>query len=161
MTAPLTLPARVLDRELAARRLLDHLLCSRPELVARAFTIARGPGGRGWLSVAETLHANAWLIAWNPGSRVGSHDHGGSHGVLHVLRGELVESFCEPALGRTPQCRSLAAGATIAVPPSRVHDVANDADAAAFSLHVYSPALTTMSFYPSLATVPAGNVESA
>jgi hypothetical protein len=34
------------------------------------------------------------------------------------------------------------------VPRDRVHDVANTTTRPAYSLHVYSPRLTSMSFYP-------------
>jgi hypothetical protein len=41
----------------------------------------------------------------------------------------------------------LHAGATLGFGAGHVHDVTNESDGHALSLHVYSPALTTMTFY--------------
>ena len=136
----------VADREVAVG-LLRELLRSDRRLVEQASALRPVGTGRAWVRVADTPGADAWLIAWSPGSSVGTHDHGESHGVVHVLRGSLVERYWtsdDPA----PRIRRLARRSTVDVPPDRVHDVANESGRPALSLHVYSPRLTTMSFYP-------------
>ena len=127
--------------------LLQELLRSECDLVARARELIVQPHGRGWIRVADTAGADAWLIAWSPASSVGTHDHGGSQGAVHVLRGALVERYWDND-DAAPRVRSLVRGETVFVPSDRVHDVANDGVLPALSLHVYSPRLTSMGFYP-------------
>lgn len=68
-----------------------------------------------------------------------------------MLRGALVERYWPNGEHGPERERRLARGDTVSVPPGRVHDVANAGRRQAWSLHVYSPRLTTMSFYPALA----------
>jgi len=85
----------------------------------------------------------AWLLGWAPGQHVGMHDHGDAAGAFFVLSGELRE--------RLPQRRrsvvDLGAGATGVVARGQLHDVGNVSDRPALSIHVYSPPLSTMTFY--------------
>lgn len=127
--------------------LLDELLRAPGALLAHARGLSVGDGCRAWIRVADSPEADAWLIAWGPGSSVGKHDHGGSRGAVHVLRGALVER-CWPGGDGPVAVRRLVPGTTLHVPPDRVHDVFNHGARAALSLHVYSPRLTTMGFYP-------------
>jgi predicted metal-dependent enzyme (double-stranded beta helix superfamily) len=143
----MVLVASTIGAEDLALGLLRDLLRNEPDLVARARRLTTFRGGRGWIRVADTADADAWLIAWSPGSSVGTHDHGGSHGAVHVLRGALVERYWESD-DPSVRVRRLKHGATMSVPPDRVHDVANNDTRLALSLHVYSPRLATMSFYP-------------
>ena len=145
------LSTSTVDNEACALGLLRVLLRNDRDLVARAQELAVPRAGRGWIRVADTEAADAWLIAWSPASAVGTHDHGGSHGAVHVLRGELTERFCGRDDPRA-HLRTLARGATVSVPLERVHDVANNGLLPALSLHVYAPRLTTMSFYPPVAS---------
>ena len=145
MTAPaITVPAR----EDTAWRLLSDLLRTRGALIATARALELPPAGRAWVRVLDTPAADAWLIAWDRSSRVASHDHGGSHGAVHVLRGTLTESYRVDPNDAATHVRRLRRGTTIVVPDERVHDVANAGARRAFSLHVYSPRLTSMTFYP-------------
>ncbi len=61
----------------------------------------------------------------------------------------LTEAVPERAReGRLNLTRAeLRAGATATFGAGHVHDVANESDRPALSLHVYSPALTSMSFF--------------
>lgn len=136
------------NEEDLALRLMHQMLRYRRRLVARALDLSIPPSGRSWVRVADMEHADAWLIAWSPGSAVGTHDHGGSYGAVHVLRGMLVEQYSANGDDPPENVRRLTRGMTVRVPPDRVHDVANTTTRPAFSLHVYSPRLTSMSFYP-------------
>ena len=143
------------DAAAIAQRLLTDLLDDRAALFELARDLSLPQGGRAWIRVAGTADADAWLIGWNRSSHVGSHDHGGSHGSVHVLRGGLVETFREADDPSTARVRRLGRGSTVSVPPGRVHDVANAGYRPALSLHVYSPRLTTMTFYsPDADTAP-------
>lgn len=92
-----------------------------------------------------------WLLSWLPGQSSGLHDHGGSSGVLTVLRGALRER----ALGSHGETvRGLAGGGQRAFAPGYVHEVVNDSLEPAVSLHVYFPGLTEMT--PHACTSPRG-----
>lgn len=99
--------------------------------------------------MARTPDFDAWLIAWPSGGKVELHDHGSSSGALSVISGSLVESVpSRDDAGRLALERhDLLAGATLDFGAGHVHDVVNESDGHALSLHVYSPALTTMTFY--------------
>jgi predicted metal-dependent enzyme (double-stranded beta helix superfamily) len=89
-----------------------------------------------------------WLLTWLPGQGTEIHDHGGSAGTFAVVRGELSErSF--PRAGRRshPSPWALPSGSLRAFGPQHIHEVANQGSEPAVSIHVYSPALTTMSYY--------------
>ncbi len=104
---------------------------------------------RSWRLVARTPDFDAWLIAWPPGGRVELHDHGRSRGALTVLRGTLVETVPHwDERGRFDLLRcDLETGVTLHFDVEHVHDVVNESDEPALSLHVYSPALTTMTYF--------------
>lgn len=99
--------------------------------------------------MARTPEFDAWLIAWPKGGKVELHDHGVSTGAVSVIRGALVEAVPRRddaghlALVR----RALRAGATLGFGAGHVHDVTNESEEHALSLHVYSPALTSMTYY--------------
>jgi hypothetical protein len=135
-------PARHVVR--LASELLDH----RRALLTRARALSVAPGERAWIRVLDTPDADAWLIAWDRSSRVGAHDHGGSQGAVHVLGGTLTESYRPDPKEPAERLRRLTRGTTVAIPEDHVHDVANLGRRRAFSLHVYSPRLTSMTFYP-------------
>jgi Cysteine dioxygenase type I len=104
---------------------------------------------RTWRLVARTPDFDAWLIAWPRGGKVELHDHGNSTGALSVITGALVEAVpSRDDSGRLSLIRhELQAGATLGFGAGHVHDVTNPSDGVALSLHVYSPALTSMTFY--------------
>jgi mannose-6-phosphate isomerase-like protein (cupin superfamily) len=104
---------------------------------------------RSWALLARSPEYDAWLIAWPVGGSVELHDHGCSRGAFTVIRGALVETT--PLRHEDEQLtlvrNEVRAGTTLAVDAGRVHDVTNEGTRAALSLHVYSPALTTMASY--------------
>ncbi|MCU1465759.1 MAG: cysteine dioxygenase [Actinomycetia bacterium] len=135
-------------RAIRALSLASELLCDRGALLVRARTLTFVPGERAWTRVLDTPDADAWLIAWDGSSRVGAHDHGGSHGAVHVLQGTLTESYRPNPKEATERVRHITRGTTLTIPEDHVHDVANLGRRRALSLHVYSPRLTSMTFYP-------------
>ena len=98
---------------------------------------------RSGLRLARTDEYEVWLLCWPPGARVTPHDHGPSAGAFVVLSGRLTEVRWQ-AGGRSEI--TLEPGDLVHVAPGVVHDVVADA-APAYSIHAYSPPLTTMSFY--------------
>jgi predicted metal-dependent enzyme (double-stranded beta helix superfamily) len=88
-----------------------------------------------------------WVIGWTAGQRVDLHDHGGSAGMVVVTDGVLTEVLPPDRLGAGMVERVLAPGRPHAVPVGTVHDVAHRGPGVATSIHVYSPPLTTMTYY--------------
>lgn len=78
------------------------------------------------------------------------HDHGQSSGAIVVLSGVLEETRVEAngdALCKVTRRALLAHGVPTSFSWHEIHDVTNPGPAPALSLHVYSPRLTTMTFY--------------
>lgn len=108
-------------------------------------TVRHDPDGREPVRLIGTERYEVWVIGWTTGQNVRVHDHGDSTGAFVVTEGELTEVFpsgagdvVERTLG-TGRLRHLALGT--------VHDVVNRATAPATSIHVYSPPLTSMTYY--------------
>jgi hypothetical protein len=110
----------------------------------------RAPAGqdRSFTRLLSTEAYEAWLIAWSPASALDLHDHGGSHGALHVVRGRLAERYADRSEPDRVRTRRLRAGSGIHVPSTRIHEVWNPSSSVAVSVHVYSPPLADMTFYP-------------
>jgi len=118
---------------------------------------------RAFLRLLEAPTYEAWLIAWGPIGALGLHDHGGSVGAIHVVRGELIETYTDLHRREPLRSRSLRAGDDVHVPATRVHEVWNAGTEEALSVHVYSPRVTTMTFYdpdPSRFLAPLHIVET-
>jgi|HubBroStandDraft_1064217.scaffolds.fasta_scaffold184328_2 predicted metal-dependent enzyme (double-stranded beta helix superfamily) len=123
--------------------------------VARALAgAARWPGSdaveeRSWRQIECDPAFEAWLIAWPPGGGIDLHDHGPSRGAFVVVEGVLTEAA--PARDRHGRFelrrRRIGSGHAVSFEPGHVHDVANEGVRSALSLHVYSPRLTSMTFY--------------
>lgn len=106
-----------------------------------------GIASRRYVRLLQTARYDAWLIAWAPAADLELHDHGGSSGAFHVVRGELIEAHTDLTTLRPLESISLTAGETRQVNRTRVHRVWNPGPANAVSVHVYSPPLTSMNFY--------------
>lgn len=106
------------------------------------------PGApRSYARLLATADYEVWLIAWAAAGMLELHDHGGSSGAVCVVRGELVETFTD-LIDRHPlRSVTMAPGRARGLPASRVHEVWNRGPAPALSVHVYSPALSTMTFF--------------
>ncbi|HWE55377.1 MAG TPA: cysteine dioxygenase family protein [Acidimicrobiales bacterium] len=98
---------------------------------------------RSGAKLVGTDDYEVWLLCWPQGTSVSPHDHGRSAGAFAVVAGELTE-LRWPA-GRLV-ARRLDPGQVVAVPCGTVHDVISPAGLA-YSVHAYSPPLSTMSFY--------------
>ena len=107
--------------------------------------VVRDPDVRWYLPLHRSNSCDVWLLAWERGQDTDWHDHGGSSGSLAVAEGSLVEQY-RAASGRLSQ-RRLGQRQVIAFGPGHVHDVAHGGDAAATSIHAYSPPLTAMTYY--------------
>jgi quercetin dioxygenase-like cupin family protein len=110
---------------------------------------ADDPNARSTRLIATALY-DVWLITWPKGSSIGPHDHGGARSILQVVQGELVETFADQPEQGPPRTRVLRRGdATYGEPPI-LHDLVNNSDAEATSLHVYSPPLSDFTLFPTL-----------
>jgi hypothetical protein len=89
---------------------------------------------------------DVWVIHWGPHSGIDAHDHAGSAGALHVVRGELVEHHHDPHVMPVVR-RRLRVHRSRTFPVGHVHEVHNVGPRVATSIHVYSPPLTDMTFY--------------
>jgi hypothetical protein len=106
------------------------------------------PGSdRRWLRLLATRSYDAWLIGWPPGTGLDLHDHGESSAALCVVRGELDEQHLLRGVSRHMVTRRLVAGDAVAFDSAHVHAVHNVNDAETLSVHVYSPPLSTMTFF--------------
>lgn len=104
---------------------------------------------RAALRLIATGLDEVWLLGWTPGQRVELHDHGPSHAAFRVVGGTLTELARGP---RGLSRNSLMSGSRRAVPSGTVHGVLNESSTAATSIHAYSPALSSMTFYDATAT---------
>ncbi|MDQ1480629.1 MAG: hypothetical protein QOI44_1490, partial [Actinomycetota bacterium] len=102
------------------------------------------PGERSSSRVFCSETHDIWLIRWGAGSRTELHDHGDSAGALYVVGGELVEHRPNPAGRGRSLRRVLRQLDDRPMPPSHIHEIANESDTVATSVHVYSPPLATM-----------------
>jgi len=105
---------------------------------------------RSWRLFARTEACDAWLIAWPIGGAIQLHDHGESAGAIVVVSGALEETRIKRnTAGVFEPARStlVAGGVPASFSRHEIHDVTNAGPAAALSLHVYSPRLTTATFY--------------
>jgi len=110
--------------------------------------VRHDPDGRRPVRLIATERYEVWVIGWTTGQNVRVHDHGDSTGAFIVTEGELTEVLpggaggaggaVERVLG-TGRLRHLALGT--------VHDVVNRSVHPATSIHVYSPPLTSMTYY--------------
>ena len=103
---------------------------------------------RHYARISRTETYEAWLLTWLPGQSTGIHDHGGSSGAFAVIHGALSETtVATGAFGRVSSTtRAFSAGHVHSFGPDHVHDIAA-VDVPAVSLHVYGPALATMTRY--------------
>lgn len=119
---------------LVAGRPATWLGCVEPNREARVYTR---------LFRAEELEI--WLLGWEGGQETTWHDHGGSAGSFRVVEGDLVEELRLPA-GRLRR-RTLGVGDAAAFGPGYAHNVVREQPGRALSIHAYSPALRTMTYY--------------
>ena len=106
------------------------------------------PSARWYARVAAEADHEAWLLTWLPGQGTDLHDHGGSAGAFVVVSGALTERTV--ARGDGPAvlvANALAAPDGRRFGPHHIHQITNESHRPAVSLHVYGPALRTMTRY--------------
>jgi hypothetical protein len=114
-----------------------------------AFEEIEWQGGelRRFARLLRTPAYEAWLIAWDAAADLELHDHGGSQGAFHVVEGVLVEAYTDLADPLPLRTLPVGTGEERQVPVTRVHRVWNPWPGRAVSVHVYSPPLSSMTFY--------------
>lgn len=105
----------------------------------------RADASQRWhIRIHQDEAVDVWLISWTESQRTELHDHGESRGVFTVVEGVLTEAVWEDATLRE---RSVFSGETVRFESGYVHDVYNEANEVAVSVHAYSPPLSEMSYY--------------
>jgi hypothetical protein len=130
---------------------LDHLaIAQRFSAAAAQWAVAPrfDPVERWYHRLAVADDHEVWLLTWLPGQATEIHDHGGSAGAFHVHGGTLAEDTVS-ARGGTPRIvsRELGEGAGRRFGSHHIHRIENRSARPAVSVHVYGPALTTMTKY--------------
>ena len=106
------------------------------------------PTGRWYHRIHTGDDHEAWLLTWLPGQGTELHDHGGSAGAFVVVSGTLTELVAaETGNGIRLVRNEFADGKGHRFGRHHIHQVTNESDRPAVSLHVYGPALTTMNRY--------------
>ena len=93
-------------------------------------------GTRRWALLHRDEHAEAWAIAWPPGSGLSLHDHDGSRCGMYVVHGALRERYRS---GDGLVVRWWQRSGCYELPSDHTHEVVNVGDDEAVSVHVYSP----------------------
>jgi predicted metal-dependent enzyme (double-stranded beta helix superfamily) len=104
---------------------------------------------RTWVLLAATDLFEAWAIGWPVGGAIELHDHGDSHGAVVVAAGALTETTVSTSTRDLSliTTRHIASGEHRRFGARYIHDLTNQGDEQAISVHVYAPRLTTMTFY--------------
>jgi hypothetical protein len=107
------------------------------------------PTERCWKLLAASDSYEAWVIAWPSGGLIELHDHGDSAGAVVVSSGTLVEHAATMGTQGSVISKSsvLRTGIATTFGAGYVHDIVNLSDSPAISVHVYSPRLTSMTYY--------------
>ncbi|GAA2619236.1 cysteine dioxygenase family protein [Paractinoplanes durhamensis] len=115
------------------------------------------PTNRWYERLAVADDHEVWLLTWLPGQGTELHDHGGSAGAFHVFAGTLTEDTVSVPAGGPARItgRELGEGAGPRFGTRHIHRITNRSSRPAVSIHVYGPALTTMTKY----RVGAGGLE--
>lgn len=149
--APLALPAA-------------RLAPARTAMIARSLADAehlwRGvvrhdPQARWYTRLHRSDDVEVWLLGWELGQDTRVHDHGGAGGAFAVAEGQLVEHHTSHHRRGDLRRRVHAVGRGAAFGASYVHDLANHGPGIATSIHVYSPPLSSMTFYQITSGRPA------
>jgi predicted metal-dependent enzyme (double-stranded beta helix superfamily) len=131
---------------------LDHLaIATRYAAAEEHWPVAPrfNPVDRWYHRLAVTDDHEVWLLTWLPGQGTDLHDHGGSSGAFLVFGGSLIEETVAVDPGGAPRitARELGEGAGRRFGPRHIHRVTNRSTRPATSIHVYGPALSTMTRY--------------
>ena len=105
------------------------------------------PVDRWYHRLDSTPDYEVWLLTWLPGQGTDLHDHGGSAGAFQVVSGSLTEDTVLPGTSPRITARELGEGVGRRFGTRHIHRITNRSTRPAVSLHVYGPALTTMTRY--------------
>jgi hypothetical protein len=107
------------------------------------------PCERCWRTIVANEQLEAWVVAWPVGGAIELHDHGNSAGAVVVARGTLTETCVRPGddRGVIATSASIGTGEHVEFGPEYVHDFVNTGPGPALSVHVYSPALRSMTYF--------------
>lgn len=111
---------------------------------AGCYEIKADESQRWHVRIHQDDAVDVWLISWTTSQRTELHDHGDSRGVFTVVEGTLTEAVWD---GSVLGNRSVTSGETVRFESKYVHDVYNEADTVAVSVHAYSPPLSQMNYY--------------
>ena len=135
----------------------DHLaIAARYAAAPEQWPVAPrfNPVDRWYHRLAEATDHEVWLLTWLPGQGTEIHDHGGSAGAFQVVSGSLTEDtvIADPATStgsRLPRivARELGEGVGRRFGARHIHRITNRSGRPAVSVHVYGPALRTMTRY--------------
>jgi hypothetical protein len=129
---------------------LDHLaIAARYAATPDQWPVAPrfNPMERWYHRLAEEADYEVWLLTWLPGQGTDLHDHGGSAGAFQVLSGSLTEDTVIPGNPARITARELGEGAGRRFGTRHIHRITNRSSRPSISIHVYGPALTTMTRY--------------
>lgn len=140
---------------------IDHLAIATRHAAPDSWPVApRFDAAERWYQrIAVAPGYEVWLLTWLPGQGTDLHDHGGSAGAFQVVAGTLTEDVVAErpprprALGPGGDgpvritARELGEGAGRRFGSRHIHRITNRASRPAISIHVYGPALTSMTRY--------------
>ncbi|MEM0950643.1 MAG: cysteine dioxygenase family protein [Cyanobacteria bacterium P01_H01_bin.74] len=89
--------------------------------------------------IFKSSHVEILLVCWRPGQKSPVHGHGNADGLMIILQGEMTNTtFTKNGQKITTVWQSGAIGHT---PVGDRHEVINNANTDAVSLHIYAPPL--------------------
>ena len=110
---------------------------------------------RCWSRLEGPSDVDLWLLTWTRSQSTELHDHGRASAALTVVQGTLTEVRPDGRGGLHGDAVSV--GGVRTVDPGHIHDVRNDGDEPAVSIHAYSPRLEEMTFYRVVDGVPVAD----
>jgi predicted metal-dependent enzyme (double-stranded beta helix superfamily) len=132
---------------------LDHLaIAARHAADPDCWPVAPrfDPAERWYERLAVADDHEVWLLTWLPAQGTDLHDHGGSAGAFQVFAGTITEDTVAAGPDDEPvrlTARELGEGAGRRFGSRHIHRITNRSTRPAISIHVYGPALTTMTRY--------------
>ncbi|MEH3032626.1 MAG: cysteine dioxygenase family protein [Aeromicrobium erythreum] len=132
--------------QLSMAELVEWTSAVAADVRAGLYDVRADPQERWHVRLYCDDRVDLWLISWTEDQGTQLHDHGGSSGAFTVVSGELTESVWTAGPGSL-QDHARSAGDTVVFGERYVHDVRNQQEPVAVSVHAYSPPLERMSFY--------------